>query len=170
LTIPFHNESDKTYHACLGLYIATWSAAEHGIFYNLKTLSLITRKEFHTKPIRLQRKFELFLQAFDHPWLSEEKQEAHALIGFFKDEAQFRDSLVHGINARLLKPQGDWFAQQWLPERNEEPTDQNILVVDQQVLEKHYHDLGHAMLCMMGLGTRVLDIIEQRVSEAETSR
>lgn len=165
----FHSEDERDFLAWLGLYITTWSAAEHSLFMSLKTLSFITGDKFEHKPIALTAKLKLFRRALNHPLLQDELKESEALLDFMKSESDFRHSIIHGLNARFLLPNGRWYNEQWMPERFETPTDDHTLIIDQKTLEDHYHQLGRVIFAFMGLNRKILEKAKELIENTETT-
>lgn len=165
----FHSEDERDFLAWIGLYVTTWSGIEHSLLICLETLSLITKEKFEHKPIAFKSKLKKFRKAFNHSLLEDELEEVDAIISFLESESDFRHSIIHGVNARLLLPKGEWFNQQWMPERHKTPENDNITVVDQTTLEDHYHKTGRAILSLISINRRTLNKLEQLITESESN-
>ncbi|SRR6266571_1380047 len=160
---PFHSESERNYHAWVGLYIATWAGFEHSLYVLIKTLSVLLKEPelAPNKPLQLSSKLKLLKRIFStNTLLSHENEEIFAIIKFTEDESIFRHNVIHGVDAEIYKRE-PWYAQKWRPEQSKKgPESSDLLFVNQHELEEHYNMTGMAGLAIAGLISRLLNLLE----------
>ncbi len=160
---PFHSESDRDYHAWLGLYIGCWATFEYTLY---KLICLLADLKFapkvcEGKMISLERKLKEIKKAFtNNAELAEELSEALALVAFVEEEAQFRHNLIHGVNAQLLKVE-TFHKKMWRPEIvGSKPASEDVMLVTQSEIRDHYEKTGMAGLAVISLYTRLEEMYE----------
>lgn len=164
-TFPFHSQSDLHYHAWIGLYITSWAALEYGLHNLIKTVKVFLKEDVRSsnKPMQLSNKLKLLNKIFTaESILSHETNESLAIFSFVEDESKFRHHVIHGVSAEFKKRE-PWYGLMWRPEHsNEGPQQADIVFVDEATLKEHYDMIGTAVLAIIGLTARILQLAEDQ--------
>ena len=163
---PFHSDSDRNYHAYLGLYIGCWSGFEAMLYELIRSLRLLQREDMPPKAIPFKNKIKLIKKHFSsNAALNAERDAALAICKFAEDEADFRHNLIHGVNVQIYK-RDPWHAQMLRPEITTELfNNPDVMHVTEQDLETHYHEVGAAGFAVVRLNRILLDIIERDLKQ-----
>lgn len=163
---PFHSDSDRNFHAYLGLYIGCWSSFECTLYELIRSLRLLQREDMPPKAIPFKNKIKLIKKHFSsNAALISERDEALAICRFAEDEADFRHNLIHGVNVQIYK-HDPWHALMLRPEITTDLfNNPDAMHVTEQDLETHYHEVGLAGFAVVRLNGIVLEIIERDLKQ-----
>lgn len=108
---PFHSESERSWFAWLGLYVATWSSTEGTVerlidfIYDYQDGASVERE----KPLNLDRRIKFIKRAAVRlAQLASEKDELLSMMDALSECASFRHLVVHGTNKNFYKTDPHW--------------------------------------------------------------
>ncbi|RBP72699.1 hypothetical protein DET47_1324 [Shewanella putrefaciens] len=158
---PFRSESERNYHAWIGIYIASWSRVEHALYYLIMMIGKLQKKQdsLPKKSISLSQKIKRLEKTFrDDGLLAEEQDEMLTILEFVDKESLYRHDIIHGVNAEIMNRE-PWYTAQWRPELTQgDFNPDKVTFIDEDDLKQHVDSIQQIGFRLLGLSVRVMNL------------
>ncbi|SHN11869.1 hypothetical protein [Roseibium suaedae] len=161
---PFQSDFERDYYSWVGLYISTWAGVETNLALIVQMIFEHLDGKLIEKdcPQSLSRRLKFLRKASGKlDALSNEKDEIYALTDTLSSESNFRHDIVHGIKTSIgfSDHKSIMVAR---PVAINDPLGEIVRTnVSLAILEEKYQILGLSGLSLMGLGRRIINLIDK---------